>query len=115
MTLARKYRLGRDGIKHVMNVGKTVRGSFFFIKFLVNNSGHTRIAVTVSLKVSKKSVHRNKIKRMATRLIEKVGVLEKPLDAVIVAVPSIVGKSNEEIKRDLETIIKKTFVNKANN
>lgn len=49
--------------------GKTVNGSFLFIKFKKNNLEMSRFGFIVGLKISKKAVERNKIKRLLSEVI----------------------------------------------
>ncbi|MBI2062653.1 MAG: ribonuclease P protein component [Candidatus Yanofskybacteria bacterium] len=109
MALARKYRLNRKDLNYVLRQGKTVRNSFFFIRFLKNETGFLRIAVIVSAKILKRAILRNRLKRICTEIIRSGHFLEKSYDLVITATLSIVDKTSKEIKKDLEETIKKIF------
>ncbi len=114
MALARKYRLEKKDIRRVLKVGKTVRNSFFFIKFLENNSGHLKVSVIIPVRVSKKSTVRNSLERIITEALRE-DELKAPFNIVITATPTIVGKLGEEIKRDLKRTINNFYVNKTHN
>jgi ribonuclease P protein component len=111
MALSKKYRLTGKDFESVLKEGKTVKNSFFFIRFLKNGIGHCRIAIKVSLKVSKSSAARNYLRRIVTEIFKAVGLEEQPLDIVFIATPSIVGRPFGEIKSKLTGTIKSIFVN----
>lgn len=110
MALARKYRLAKKCLDRVFKQGKTVKGSFFFMKFLKNDLGYVRIAVIVPVRVSKKATVRNHIKRAIIEKISAGHFLEKSYDVVITATLNIVGKRQEEIKREIEQTTNDYFV-----
>ena len=109
MALARKYRLPKKDIRRVLNQAKTVRNSFFFIKFLKNETDHLRMAAVVSGKAVKKATKRNYIKRIFTETIRSGQFLKKTFDVIIIATASIVEKRPKEIKRELEQTLNKIF------
>ncbi len=111
MALSKKYRLARKDSEYVFRKGKTVKGSFFFIKFSENKVGHYRLAVLVPVKVSKNSVVRNRLRRMTAEIFKAAGLEERPLDIVFIAAPSIVGRPFGEIKSELMSAIGRIFVN----
>ena len=110
MALAKKHRLPKKDISRLFKRGKTVRNSFFFIRFLKNNSNCLRVAVIVPAKTAKKATTRNRIKRIFTETIRSGHFLEKSYDIAIVATTNIVGKQSKEIKRELEQTLNKIFV-----
>lgn len=113
MVLARKHRLG--GVKVVEKIfsqGRTVRGSFFFIRRVENPLGYGRAAIIVPLKVSKKATYRNKIRRLLSQAIKEHKLMDLSLDLLVNISPAIVDKSPKEIKREFSEAIKKIFVNK---
>jgi ribonuclease P protein component len=62
--LHRKYRLTRKAdVDRVFRRGRSVSGQDLALKFLPNNASASRAAVLVGTKLSKKAVHRNRIKR----------------------------------------------------
>jgi len=77
-------------------------------KLLSNNLDHNRFGVLVGLKVNKKAIIRNKIKRQiktAIRLNEPF--LQKGYDCVIVVYPLILAKNYHEIREALSLVFKK--------
>lgn len=112
MALPKSNRAAPREQERVFSGGKTVKNSFFFIKYLPNSLGHGRWAVSVPTKISKKSVVRHQIKR---KIFEAVKGFEKyPIDAVIVATEAILNKSLAEIKSHFQQVIKKIYVNAHN-
>lgn len=95
--------------KLVFKQGKTVRHSFFFIKFLKNQLGYGRAIVLIPLTVSKIAVVRNRIKRLLYDQIEKNRLLDYPVDTVINVSPIIVDKSPGEIKSEFDRASKAVF------
>ena len=107
MALAKKYRLPKKEIDRLFKQGKTVRNSFFFIRFLKNNAGYLRAAVVVPAKIAKKAVARNRIKRIFTEAIRSGHFLEKSCDIAIVATVDIVEKRSKKINREIQQTINK--------
>lgn len=110
MALPKKNRITvKDDFNRLFKEGKTVQNSFFFIRYLVNGQGFARWGIAVPVKVSKRSVDRNRVKRMISEILRLF--LNLPLDAVITATPIILGKSFDEIKGQIEKEIKNISVN----
>lgn len=96
----------------VFKKGKTVKNSFFFIRFLKNEVGHGRAAIVVTVRVSKKSTIRNRLKRIMSEAIKTSSLLGNSFfDVIFVATSPIVGKSPNEIKSELTRYINTLFVN----
>ena len=110
MALSKNYHLTREDSEYVFKKGKTVKNSFFFIRFLENKIGHYRIAILVSLMVSKSSVVRNRIRRIVSGILKTAILWNYPFDIVFVATPGIVGKPSREIKSGLMDVINTLFV-----
>ena len=113
MALARKYRLARKDSEYAFRKGKTVKGSFFFIKFSENQVGYCRLVVLTPAKVSKSSAVRNHLQRIIAEIFKAAGLEGQPFDVVFVATPSIVGRPFGEIKSELTGAIGAIFVNPA--
>ncbi|MFH1129462.1 MAG: ribonuclease P protein component [Patescibacteria group bacterium] len=102
--LSSKNRLRKKSdINNVFKKGKTVAGHFIFLRATKNELKDNRFAFVVSLKVSKKAVVRNKIKRQLREIV-KQAELKQGFDFMIITKPSIIGKSFQEIKQDLNEI-----------
>ncbi|MBI2064024.1 MAG: ribonuclease P protein component [Candidatus Yanofskybacteria bacterium] len=107
MALAKKRRLSKKDVNRLFKRGKTVKNSFFFIRFLKNDAGYLRVAVVVPAKISKKATARNRIRRVLVEAVRSGHFLEKSYDLAIVATLDIVGKHPKEINRELEQAINK--------
>ena len=112
MALASKYRLTGKQLARVFKQGKTVKNSFFFIRFISNDLGFARVAVIVPVKVLRKATARNYLKRFVIETIRTKHFLENSYDVIITATSNIVGKQPEEIKRGLEQTTNIIFVQK---
>lgn len=87
--------------EEVFAKGKTVKGSFFFIKALFREKGPFRCAVVVSSKVSSKAVVRNRLRRRLSALSQKLlSPLPAGFDIVIVAQRLFEG-SDEVLREDM--------------
>ena len=84
--------------------GKTIAGKLIFLKVQKNNLDVSRFGFVVSLKISKKAVIRNKIKRSLREVVKDFKI--KGFDIIIMVKPEIVDKTYQEIKKDFENIIK---------
>lgn len=70
MALPSKYRLSNsDEIKEVFRAGKSFNSGLFQIRFIPTASNLKKFAFIAGLKVSKKAVIRNKIKRRVSEII----------------------------------------------
>ena len=108
MALAGKYRLRKEtDINKVFSKGRTIKSGLFFAKSLPNGLPYSRIAVTVSKKVSTKAVERNLIKRRIQEAVEKKYLRRNGLDVLIVTLPPILGKPFQEIKSEIDKTITK--------
>jgi ribonuclease P protein component len=69
-----------------------------------------KIGFTVGLKISKKAVIRNRVKRQlreVVRLMLKDNLIKKGYHVLIVAKVGVVGKEYGEIKEDVEVLLKR--------
>lgn len=110
--LAKSNRLKKTAdFKNLSRNGKSFFGEFIQIRFLANNLDSCRFGFVTGLKVSKKSVVRNKIRR---RLSESVKLLtpliNKNFDILIFAKTKIAEKNQKEITRDVEDVFKKAGI-----
>ena len=88
-------------------------GQSFYAKFLGLKVGdsrfsETRIGVLVGLKVSKKAVIRNKLKRQIRSIIsQELPLLKDGKDLVVITLPSIIDVDFKELQDALKTGLKK--------
>lgn len=108
--LPRENRLKRKkDFKKVFQKGKSVKGNFLLLKKTENELGVSRFGFIVSSKVFKKAVERNKLKRRLRHIVrEFLPEIKEGVDGVFVALSSVKGKNFEEIKKEVEKILKKS-------
>jgi ribonuclease P protein component len=97
--------------KEVFKKGEPFEEDFLFLKKKKNDSKEIKIGFIVSLKVSKKAVVRNKIKRTLREVVKnKINKTERGYDVVFIARPEIKNKDFQEIKECLEKLLKKANI-----
>jgi ribonuclease P protein component len=65
---------GHNSLRFVYQKGKTIRGQFGSLRYIVNNRRQTyRVAVVVSRKVHKSAVVRNRIRRRIYEIVRTSG------------------------------------------
>ena len=106
--LPRKYKLKKDNdFKKVFNQGKHYQKDFIKIKFLKNGLEINRFGLIVGLKISKKAVQRNKIKRQLEEIIQlELEQMKKGFDVIIlvnhILSPAAVELDGADINNDGE-------------
>jgi ribonuclease P protein component len=107
--LAKKHRLTKEkDFENVFKRGRAFSGTFIVVKIKKNESFVSRFGVIVSLKVSKKAVVRNKLRRWLGEIIRiNSGSLKAGFDVVVVAKPEIIKAPYQEVKRDLLLALEK--------
>ncbi len=103
--LEKKNRIRLDKeFDRVFKTGQSFYGKVLGIKTAVNSLEYNRFGILVSLKVSKKAVIRNKIKRQIRSIISKeMPEMRAGKDVVIVVFSLILDKEFEDIKDILKT------------
>jgi ribonuclease P protein component len=117
--LPRKYKLKKkNDFKKVFKQGKYYQEDFIKIRVLKNDLKINRFGFIVGLKISKKSVQRNKIKRRLEEVIRlkldqisvkdgQVSSLKPGFDIVILVNQEITEKGYQEIEKTLINLFKK--------
>lgn len=110
--LPRIYKLKRDNdFKKVFEKGKYFQNNFIRIKFNKNDlraSQASRFGFMVGLKVSKKAVERNKIRRWLEEVIRlNLNQIKTGFDLVVMVSPEILGKKHQEVEITLISLLKK--------
>ena len=109
--LNKKNRISNRGlIKKLSDKGNTYRSRLFIFKFLPGKNNESEFAITISKKVSKKAVERNKLKRQINEAIKSN--LENLKNNIVVL---IIAKTNSlaSTYQDIETNII-DFINQVN-
>jgi ribonuclease P protein component len=107
--LSRKYRLTKNkDFARVAQQGGVYRGRYFNLKWIENNLTNSRFGLIVSLKVDKKAVVRNKIKRRLRAIVkEYLDQIVPGYDFLILTKNNIKTLSFIEIKEELFQVFKK--------
>ena len=105
MSVARSARVPRESIKKIVKNGRRFRSGQVTVIFSENRQSFSRIAVIISSKAVKKSVLRNRLRRMAKEIFKKnAKVFNKNYDIIIMFY------SGEPFKfADLEKVLSEVF------
>lgn len=111
MALSKQNRLkNREDFNQVFRRGRSVGGSFLFLKVRKSLGGESRFGFIVPSRAAKKAVDRNKIKRIAADTIRSVFFkIKHPVDVVLVFnknQPLLSGP----IKKDILTVLKRAEI-----
>ncbi len=87
--------------------GQWVANREIAINFIPKSNPNSRLGITVSKKVSKRAVDRNRIKRQFREWFRKNKQNKQAVDMILTAKPSIKMKSTIEIQQSLEDIWRK--------
>ncbi|MEA3464355.1 MAG: ribonuclease P protein component [Patescibacteria group bacterium] len=102
-------RLTKD--KDFNNAWKRGQASFdkiIGVKIAANKQSNSRFGILVSVKISKKAVERNKIKRQIREIIRLwLGGIKPGYDVVIITLPAVLDKSYDEINKSINRHFKK--------
>lgn len=106
--LPKKYKLKKDiDFKRVFQQGKHRQRGFIRIKFSENNMEITRFGFVVGLKVSKKAVERNRIKRCLGKITQlRLKQIKPGFDIVVLVEPEIKEKKYQAIETNLVDLLK---------
>jgi len=91
----------------VYKKGRWVANRELVANFKQHDRTLSRLGITVSKKVSKKAVDRNRIKRQFREWFRKKKQGTQPIDLILTAKPSLNARSNAEIQQSLEDIWRK--------
>lgn len=81
-------------LRLVFKEGRTVKGSFFFLKFIPNSIRGVRIGASISSKAIPRAVDRSRIRRLVARALSGVVNLAVGGYDVVVAVRNIPHDNN---------------------
>jgi len=104
---AHRLRLEKD-IKTLFARGKSVFGSYVGMKFRPNSLSVSRFAVVVGVKVSKKAVVRNRLKRQVRAIIhEDLKKIAPGHDILFFLKAPVVGVPFEDLQKEVLSSLKK--------
>lgn len=108
--LPKENRLKRKkDIENVWKHGKSQRFNSLLLKAVKNNLAKTRFAFIVSVKVAKKAVKRNKLKRRLREIIRKKLPQIKPgFDVIISALVGLTEKNFQQLEEIVDKLLEKT-------
>jgi len=107
VALPRKNRLTvKRDINDVFKRGRTVKGSFLFIKFLDNQRGYPRFVFIIPSKYVSLAVDRNKIKRMFSGEIMKSFILKHGYDMVVMIYKKAERGQFSELMEELRDVLR---------
>lgn len=87
-----------------MNTGIRIAGRYFIIFCLPNQIGKPRLGVTVSKKVSRLAVQRNRVKRMIRESFRLSQFSIPFMDIVVIAKPQCAMQESAELRQDLNKL-----------
>ena len=87
--------------------GQWVANRELVANFKSQNNHTSRIGITVSKKVSKRAIDRNRIKRQIREWFRRKKLLCADFDLIITAKPSVIIKTNQEIQHSLNDLWRK--------
>ena len=107
--IPKQYRLTKDkDFAKVAKQGKAIFGRGLGLKYIKNNLSYSRFGITVSLKVDKKAVVRNKIKRRIKAILKgDLFKIAKGYDILILTRAEIKDSDYSQIKDKLLKLFQK--------
>ena len=101
--LKSQYRIKNNiEIRKVTKLGKRAGSAFFSLKTISTSIKNPRFAIITDLKVSKKAVERNRLRRQISEIIRiSIANFYPGHDVVIWASQKAVGKDYQDIEKDL--------------
>jgi len=98
--LPKKYRLAKEkDFKQVFRSKKTFSQGFIIIKLAENKLAFSRFGFVTGLKISKKAVERNRIRRQMQEVIRiNLADIQTGFDVVIMVKKEVLGKGYQEIE-----------------
>lgn len=110
--LPKKNRLkNKKDFEKIFKDGKGFKEGFLFLKTRKNDLKESRFGFIVSLKVSKKAVIRNRIKRRLREIIkEKLSEVSPGVDIVLIARKGIEEEDSLRTKEIINNLFKKAKI-----
>jgi ribonuclease P protein component len=107
--LAKKYRIPRSLFKNLYSSRNLLNTSVFLVRYLDSKEKHPRFSFSVSKKVEKKAVNRNRFRRIGYNFLkQKITDLKTPL--LLNFYYKRTDIDTDIIKRDIEYILQKIKV-----
>ncbi|MBL4694950.1 ribonuclease P protein component [Candidatus Gracilibacteria bacterium] len=107
--IAKKYRIPSNRIALIKAKGGESLTQLFIVRHMDSKEEYSRYCVIVSLKISKKAVERNQLKRQTFEairtLIKEKGELKNIKDLIFIPKKQILNKNFQEIKDDINQFL----------
>ena len=96
--LAKKWRLTKNNdFRRVKKQGRSLFSQILVVRYCLNNLSTSRFAIVISLKISKRAVVRNKIKRQLLYIIQQYLLnFKQGYDVIIFTRPAIVNVNYQQ-------------------
>lgn len=107
--LKQLLRLNKDkDFATVFKSGRLFKGRFLSIRVKENLLGYNRFGVMVGLKISKKAVERNLLKRQIKDILQQENLkIKQSLDIIVVPFPLILANNYQDISTDIISCLTK--------
>jgi ribonuclease P protein component len=106
--LPKPNRLPHEAFRHVFRTGKRIGGDEILVITNPNRLSTSRFAVQVGVKIDKRAVGRNRMKRLVREAIRHVLPTIKPgFDCILIARKNFAEKKEQEIETTLTDLFKK--------
>lgn len=107
--LAKQYRLTKNkDFEKVTKEGQAIFSREIGLKWIKNNLSVSRFGIIVSLKIDKKAVVRNKIKRRIRAIIfQNLKTIKSGYDIIIITKPEIKNLNYWQLKNKIEQLLKR--------
>lgn len=111
MGLARVHRLRRQDFDFIYRQGKRISGTYLRGILLIGSVESPQLGIVVSKKVSKRAVHRNRLRRQIQAAFQTLlPRLRGGWQGIIIVQNSALGCTYGQILPELEKILKKAEV-----
>lgn len=99
----------KSDIEHVFKRGRSLYMGNLGLRLAANKKDKSRFTVVVSLKVSKRAVKRNKLKRRLREIIgrEILPKIKPGFDGVVLTSPQLLDAKFEELQKTVLALFKK--------
>lgn len=95
----------------VLREGRGLKEDFLVLKIAKNNLSQTRFGFVTGIKISKKAVLRNKVKRRLRDLVRlKITQIKKGFDIVFIAQPGLENKDFWEIEEIINKLLNRAKI-----
>src|SRR5579859_5950322 len=106
--LPREARLRRAGdFAALRQASGRISGRCFSVRYRVNDTGHARLGLAISKRVSKRAVDRNRIKRLVRESFRRVRHTLPPVDLMVMAREQACTLPGETLLAELDVLWRK--------